>query len=59
MSDYMEDCMALVMISKAVPVEIMGSITSKPTAKVAWEAIILHNISIDRVHKVKAASLKC
>jgi hypothetical protein len=55
----MEDCMALVMISKAVPVEIMGSITSKPTAKVAWEAIILHNISVDRVHKVKAASLKC
>jgi hypothetical protein len=33
--DYTEDCMALEVISKAMPVEMMGPITSKPTAKAA------------------------
>jgi hypothetical protein len=32
-SDYTEDRMALKVISKAVPVEMMGSIASKPTSK--------------------------
>jgi hypothetical protein len=41
MSDYMGDRMALEVISKVVPVEMMGSIASKPTAKDAWEVIIL------------------
>jgi hypothetical protein len=57
-SDYTEDRMALEVISKAVPVEMMGSMASKPTAKVAWEAIILRNVGVDRVRKAKANSLK-
>jgi hypothetical protein len=57
-SDFMEDRVALEVISKAVPVELMGSIASKPTAKAAWEAIILRNVSVDQVQKVKANSLK-
>jgi hypothetical protein len=36
----------------------MGSIASKPSAKAASEAIILRNVGVDRVHKVKASSLK-
>jgi hypothetical protein len=56
--DYMEDHMALEVIFKAVPVEIMGSIESKPTAKVTWEVIIMRNVGFDRVRKVKAGSLK-
>jgi hypothetical protein len=58
MSDYMEDRMALEVISKVVPVEMMGSIASKPTAKDAWEVIILCNISVRRVRKAKENSLK-
>jgi hypothetical protein len=57
-SDYTEDRMALEVISKAVPVEMMGSMASKPTAKAAWEAIILRNVDVDRVRKAKANSLK-
>jgi hypothetical protein len=56
--DYMEDRMALEVISKVVPVEMMGSIAIKPTTKAVWEAIILRNISIDRVWKAKVNSLK-
>jgi hypothetical protein len=57
-SDYTEDRMALEVISKAVPVEMMGSMASKPTVKAAWEAIILRNVGIDRVRKAKVNSLK-
>jgi hypothetical protein len=39
-------------------VEILGSIASKPMAKAVWEAIIMCNVSVDRVCKVKADSLK-
>jgi hypothetical protein len=57
-SDYTEDRMALEVISKAVPVEMMGSMASKPTVKAAWEAIILRNVGVDRVRKAKVNSLK-
>jgi hypothetical protein len=57
-SDYTEDRMALEVISKAVPVEMMGSIASKLTTKAAWEVIILRNVGVDRVQKAKANSLK-
>jgi hypothetical protein len=57
-SDYTEDRMALEVISKAVPVEMMGSIASKLTTKSAWEVIILCNVGVDRVQKAKANSLK-
>jgi hypothetical protein len=47
--DYMEDRLALEVIAKAVPPELMGSIASKPSAKAAWESL---------VHKAKASTLK-
>jgi hypothetical protein len=53
-----EDHMALEVITKAVPPEMLGSIASKPSAKAAWEAITLRNVDIDRVHKAKASTLK-
>jgi hypothetical protein len=53
-----EDHMALEVITKAVPSEMLGSIASKPSAKAAWEAITLRNVDIDRVHKAKASTLK-
>jgi hypothetical protein len=56
--DYMEDRMALEVISKVVPVEMMGSIASKPTVKATWAAIIQRNVGVDRVQKAKANSLK-
>jgi hypothetical protein len=52
-SDYTEDHMGLEVISKAVPVEMMGSIT-----KAVWESIILRNVRVDRVRKAKASTLK-
>jgi hypothetical protein len=55
--DYTEDCMALEVISKVVPVEMMGSISSKPSAKATCESIILCNIGVDRVCKAKASTL--
>jgi hypothetical protein len=57
-SNYMEDHMALEVISMAMPVELMGSIVRKPTAKAVWEAVILCNVDIDQVWKVKANALK-
>jgi ribosomal protein L15 len=57
-SDYTEDRMALEVISKSVPVLMMGSIVSKSMAKAAWEAITLCNVGGDQVHKAKASSLK-
>jgi hypothetical protein len=57
-SDYTEDRMTLEVIAKAVPPELLGSIASKPSAKAAWEAIILRNVGVDRVRKAKASSLK-
>jgi hypothetical protein len=57
-ADYTEDRMTLEVIAKAVPPEMLGSIANKPSAKVAWESIILRNVGVDRVQKVKAGSLK-
>jgi hypothetical protein len=57
-SDYTEDRLVLEVISKAVSTEMMGTIASKPLVKAAWDAIILHNVGVDRVRKAKASTLK-
>jgi regulation of enolase protein 1 (concanavalin A-like superfamily) len=57
-SDYTEDRMAPEVISKAVPVGMMSSIASKASTKVVWESITLRNVGVDRVHMVKARSIK-
>jgi hypothetical protein len=57
-TDYTEDRLALEVIAKAVPSELMGSIASKPSAMAAWESLVLRNVGVDRVHKAKASTLK-
>jgi hypothetical protein len=57
-TDYTEDRLTLEVIAKAVPSELMGSIASKPSAKAAWESLVLRNVSVDRVRKAKASTLK-
>jgi hypothetical protein len=58
MKDYTEDCLALEVISKAVPPEPMGSIVSKPSVVAAWESLVLCNVGVGRVRKVKKGTLK-
>ena len=48
-TDFTEDRLALEVIAKAVPPELMGSIASKPSAMVAWESLVLRNVGVDRV----------
>jgi hypothetical protein len=57
-TDYTEDRLALEVIAKAVPPELMGLIASKPSAMAAWESLVLHNVGVDRVRKAKASTLK-
>jgi hypothetical protein len=57
-TDYTEDCLALEVIAKAVPPELMGLIVSKPSVKEAWESLVLRNVGVDRVRKAKASTLK-
>jgi hypothetical protein len=45
-------------IAKAVPPEMLGSIASKPSARAAWESLILRNVGVDRVRKAKASTLR-
>jgi hypothetical protein len=56
--DYTEDRLALEVIAKALPPELMGSIASKPSAMAAWESLVLRNVGVDRVRKVKVSTLK-
>jgi hypothetical protein len=58
MMDYTEDRLALEVIAKAVPPELMGSIASKPSEKAAWESLVMRNVGVDRVCKAKASTLK-
>jgi hypothetical protein len=57
-TDYTEDRLALEVIAKAVPPELMGSIVSKPSVKAAWESLVLRNVGVDRVRKAKVSTLK-
>ena len=56
--DYVEDRMALELISKAVPTEMMGTMANKASAKVAWDAIRRIHVGIERVRKAKANTLR-
>jgi hypothetical protein len=57
-TDFTEDRLALEVIAKAVPPELMGSIASKPPAMAAWESLVLRNVGVDRVRKTKASTLR-
>jgi hypothetical protein len=56
--DVTEDRMALEILCKAVPAELMGTIANKPTARAAWEAIKVMNVGVERVRKAKASILR-
>jgi hypothetical protein len=57
-TDFTEDRMALEVISKAVPPEMLGSVATKETTKLAWDALKQRNIGVDRVRKAKASTLR-
>jgi hypothetical protein len=40
-------------------VELMGTIVNKATIKAAWVSLYLWNISTERMHKVRASTLRC
>jgi hypothetical protein len=56
--EYTEDRMALEVIAKAVPPEMLGSIVNKTLVKAVWDSIILRNVGVDRVCKSKVNLLK-
>jgi hypothetical protein len=47
--DFIEDRMALEVLTKAVPQELMGTNANKATAKEAWDSLFLRNIRADHV----------
>jgi hypothetical protein len=57
-NDYTEDRMALEVIAKVVPAEMMGSIATKATAKIAWDAIRTMYVGVEWVRKAKAGTLR-
>jgi hypothetical protein len=57
-TDFTEDRLALEVIAKEVPPELMGSIASKPSVMAAWESLVLCNVGVDRVRKAKVSTLR-
>jgi hypothetical protein len=55
--DYTKDRMALEVIAKVVPAEMMGSIATKAMAKIAWDVIRTMYIGVEWVRKAKAGTL--
>jgi hypothetical protein len=55
--DHQEDMMALDVLSRAVPPEMVSAVASKDTAKVAWETIKTMRIGDDRVREAAAQHL--
>jgi hypothetical protein len=50
--------MALEVIAKVAPTEMMGSIATKATAKIAWDEIRTMYVGVERVRKAKANTLR-
>jgi hypothetical protein len=57
-NDLTEDRMALEVLTKAIPAELMGTIANKATAKIAWDSLKLMNVGVERVWKAKASTLR-
>ncbi|KAG8082876.1 hypothetical protein GUJ93_ZPchr0014g46611 [Zizania palustris] len=57
-SDYTEDRMALEVLTKVVPPEMMGTIATKASAKIAWESLQLQNVGAERVRKARVSTLQ-
>jgi hypothetical protein len=56
--DFQVDRMALDAICSAVPSEMISTLTTKPSAKEAWESIKTMRIGVDRVRKASAQKLR-
>jgi hypothetical protein len=56
--DFQVDRMALDTICSAVPPEMISTLTTKPSAKEAWESIKTMRIGADRVRKASAQKLR-
>jgi hypothetical protein len=56
--NFVDDRNALEVISKAVPLELMGVVASKATTREAWDMLRVRNVGVDRVRKAKAGMLK-
>jgi hypothetical protein len=58
MMDFTEDRLALEALSRAVPLELSGTIAGKATTHITWEGIKTSRVGDDRVRKSKAGTLK-
>jgi hypothetical protein len=58
MMDFTEDRLALEALSRAVPLELSGTIAGKATTHITWEGIKTSRVGDDRVCKSKAGTLK-
>jgi hypothetical protein len=56
--DFQVDRMALDAICSAVPPEMISTLTTKTSAKEAWESIKTMRIGADRVRKASAQKLR-
>jgi hypothetical protein len=55
---YSEDRWALEALCAAVPLDIVATITDKPTAKMAWDTIALRWISGERMRRATLQRLR-
>ena len=53
-----EDLMAMEAISKSVPADMVVIMANKENAKAAWDDIKTVNLSVERVRKAKAQTLR-
>jgi hypothetical protein len=56
--DYTKNFMALEVLTKAVPPELMGTIANKATVKIAWDSLHLRNVGAECVCKARANTLQ-
>jgi hypothetical protein len=56
--EFTDDRNALEALCKAVPPELQGVLTNKATTKEAWDALKTRHLSVDRVRKAKAQTLR-
>jgi hypothetical protein len=57
-TEFSEDWMALEVILRSVPSEMMAGLAAKGSAKGAWDAILSLRVGSDRVKKANAETLR-
>jgi hypothetical protein len=56
-TDYTKERMVLEVLTRAILLELMGTIANKTTAKATWDSLYLQNISAEHVRMVRASML--